>query len=469
MPKALLVLALLVSAPQLTTASAVTPDEMAQARRWAAARLEGAAEAGIAAPGLTVVANNDPVWKNSRGGKPMHIADAEFTRGLYCHAKSKVVVRLPGPGKTFAALVGIDSNDQTRPGRGSVIFTVTAAGKERFRSAVLHEGMAGAAVSADLGGATEFVLEVGDSGDGISCDQSDWADARVVLADGSTVWLGDLPIAEGALRQFSNDPPFSFTYGGRPSAELLKAWHTLTWTDPKTGLAVRCVGVTYDDFPTVEWTVYFKNTGAADTPILSDIQALDIQVDRPAKGDFLLHHGAGSQSNRNDYAVRETPLAPGAVKRISAAGGRATNTDLSYFNLEWGGEGMIVVVGWPGQWAAEFARDGATGVRLKAGQEQTHMKLLPGEEIRSPLIVLQFWKGKDWIDAQNVWRRWMMAHSMPRPYGKLPAPMLLASSSRAYGEMIGANEANQIMHIDRYLEEGIKLDYWWMDAGWYIQ
>ena len=23
------------------------------------------------------------------------------------------------------------------------------------------------------------------------------------------------------------------------------------------------------------------------------------------------------------------------------------------------------------------------------------------------------------------------------------------------------------MCIDRYLEEGIKLDYWWMDAGWY--
>ena len=25
------------------------------------------------------------------------------------------------------------------------------------------------------------------------------------------------------------------------------------------------------------------------------------------------------------------------------------------------------------------------------------------------------------------------------------------------------------MHIDRYLEEGLKLDYWWMDAGWYVQ
>src|ERR1019366_1683075 len=44
---------------------------------------------------------------------------------------------------------------------------------------------------------------------------------------------------------------------------------------------------------------------------------------------------------------------------------------------------------------------------------------------------------------------------------------LVASSSRQYEEMIKANETNQIMFINRYLEESIKLDYWWMDAGWY--
>ena len=76
--------------------------------------------------------------------------------------------------------------------------------------------------------------------------------------------------------------PLSFTYGGRPSAPLLAEWpakraderldanrtrRTLTWTDPKTGLEVRCVAVDYADYPVVEWTVLFKNTGSADTPI----------------------------------------------------------------------------------------------------------------------------------------------------------------------------------------------------------
>ena len=125
-------------------------------------------------------------------------------------------------------------------------------------------------------------------------------------------------------------------------------------------------------------------------------------------------------------------------------------------------------MGWPGQWLAEFQRDNAQEIRIRAGQELTHFKLLPGEEVRTPLMALLFWEG-DWIRGQNLWRSWMIAHNVPRPGGHLPPPQFVASSSRAYEEMIGANEANQIMHIDRYLEEQLKLDYWWMDAGWYVQ
>ena len=279
------------------------------------------------------------------------------------------------------------------------------------------------------------------------------------------------------------DLSFSFVFAGKTSAELLPTWprkdevrkldgrrteRVVTWTDPKSGLVVRCAAIEYGDFPTIEWTLHFNNTGTADSPILENIQALDARWQRGSQGEFLLHHAAGSQANKSDYAPREAPLGPGAAKRISAAGGRPTNTDWSYFNLEWPGEGVIVAVGWPGQWAAEFVRDKDRGIRLRAGQELTRFKLLVGEEVRTPLIVLQFWKG-DWVRAQNVWRRWMMAHGMPKPGGKLPPPQFVASSSRAYEEMIKANEQNQIMHIDRYLEEGLKLDYWWMDAGWYVQ
>ena len=323
-------------------------------------------------------------------------------------------------------------------------------------------------------------------------------EARQWTAARFTGTVPDIPAAQPVpdwrqTRLFSTNPPFSFVYGGRPSAELLKEWplkrtsrkfgprqpgthprgqnvteHTLIWTDSTTGLEVRCVAVEYHNFPTVEWTLYFRNGSSNPTPILEKIQALDLQLDRGSTGEFLLHHNVGSPADGNDYGPLVTTLASGKTKRIGATGGRPTNSGWSYFNLETGGDkGLIIVVGWPGQWAADFVRDDLRGLRVCAGQELTHFNLLAEEEVRSPLIVLQFWQG-DWIRAQNIWRRWMMAHSMPKPGGHLPRPQFVASSSRQYDEMIKANETNQIMFIDRYRFEGLKLDYWWMDAGWYV-
>jgi len=290
-------------------------------------------------------------------------------------------------------------------------------------------------------------------------------------------------------------PLFSFTYGGQQSGELLKTWglkrairkldrqrsqRTLTYTDSKTGLVVRCVAVEYSDFPTVEWTLYFKNTGSADTPILENIQAMDIELKRGARGEFVLHHQRGDFCAANSFEPLRTTLEPGAEKRFAPVGGRPTNGEWPYFNIEWPlgdarghrelvegrqSEGVIAVIGWPGQWAATFTTDRATGLCIRAGQELTHFKLHPGEEIRTPLSVLQFYTG-DWIRAQNVWRRWMFAHNFPKPDGKPLAPKLAACSGWHFPGLM-CNQAGEIEFIDRYLEEGIKLDYWWMDAGWY--
>lgn len=470
---------LLVIAP----AQAVSPtqNERFELREFVSAKFEGARREEPQTARLSVLANHDPVQKNARGGWPMRIADRTWRRGLYCHAVSKIIVRLPGPGEKFTAVAGVDSNEQTAGGRGSVVFSVSVGGKEAFRSPLMREGMAGVAVEVDLRGASEFTLDISDGGDGISCDQADWADAKVTLADGAEVWLGDLPIEGQTRALFNTDPPFSFTYGERPFSELVNTWtvkreqvrldgqrtrHEVSYTDPQTGLVVRCRGVEYHDFPTVEWTLYFKNTGTSDSPILADIQALDTRFEREGEGDFVLHHHVGSPCTAYDYEPLQTRLGPGAEKRITTSGGRPTNSDLPYFNIGWPGEGVIAVIGWPGQWAATFTRDGRNGLRVRGGQELTRFRLRPGEEVRGPLVVLQFYKG-DPVRAQNLWRRWMVAHNLPRPGGKLLGPHLAACSSHQFAEMINANEQNQKFFVDRYVEEKLGLDYWWMDAGWY--
>ena len=458
-----------------------TAGATSEAARWTAAKFGGVADGPVESPpGLVVLANNDPVQRNARAGRPLRIVDAEFTRGLYCHADSQVVVRLPGPGDAFTAIAGVDRNEQTSGGRGSVRFAVRVGERNAFQSDTLREGMAGVPVLVPLDGAREFVLLVDDAGDGIGCDQADWAEAKVRLQDGREIWLADLPLHDGAGRPpFTTQPPFSFRYAGKSWDEL--AWqpirstreldaarteHTLRYGDPATGLEVRCVAIEYRDFPIVEWTVHLANTGSADTPILENILALDAPFYRAGGDGFILHHNLGSPCTANDFQPLETPLKPGDSKRITAAGGRPSNSDWPYFNLAWPGGGVIVAVGWPGQWAAEFTADAGRGLQIRAGQERTHFKLQPGESVRTPLMVVQFWEG-DWIDAQNVWRRWMLAHNLPRPGGQLPPVQMAACSSHQFGEMIHADSDSQKLFVDRYLEERLPLDYWWIDAGWY--
>lgn len=280
---------------------------------------------------------------------------------------------------------------------------------------------------------------------------------------------------------------FSFTYAGQSSREIMPGWQSrstlhdldaqrqqteVSYTDPKTGLEVRCVAIRYRDFPTVEWTVYFKNTGPTDTPLIANIQALDTHWKREgaAAGEFLLHHEFGTfyPNSPADFMPQESVLGPSEAKRFIPSKGRACADVMPYFNLaRSASSGVIVVVGWPGAWAAEFARDDQAGIRVTAGQELTHLRLHPGEEIRTPLMVVQFWRG-DWIAAQNTWRRWMTAYNLPRVGGQPPKPVFTASSSDQFDNMVKADEASQRFFIDRYREEKLAIDYWWMDAGWYV-
>jgi len=467
-------------------AAAVEPsvDELVTARQWFESTLGGAQTVWLPDPGLEVAMNHDRVQKNARFGKPLHVGKETFTRGLFCHAPSVIVVHLPGPGRTFHAVAGIDVNEHTSGGQGSCVFAVRVNDQDRFRSVLLRGTEPGVPVGVNLDGAREFVLAIDDGGDGISCDQADWADARVTLEDGSEIWLADLPLAGGPVCLGGGTPPYSFTYDGQPSNTLLSGWdtvrestvldenrtrHSITHTDPNSGLEVQCVAVQYHDFPTVEWTLYFRNAGTSDTPIIEGIQALDIAMIRGDLGEFVLHHARGSDCKADDYGPLETKLEAGGTLHLAPSGGRGSNKVWPYFGIEsTHNDGLLVAVGWPGQWAADFARDAGNTLRITAGQGQTRFILHPGEEVRSPLIAIQFRDG-DRYRAQNLWRRWMTAHSMPKPGGALPRPQLLGCSSRAYEEMIKADTAAQKMFIDRYLEEKIGIDYWWMDAGWYVQ
>ena len=274
----------------------------------------------------------------------------------------------------------------------------------------------------------------------------------------------------------SAQPCFSFGYDGKPAAELLETWElkrasrklddqrtqrTLTWTDPKTGLEVRCMSVEYSDFPVVEWTVYLRNTGN------------DQHAD--ARKHSSPRRPLGSQRRRRVRPPRHPRrlLFSEQLRTLRAyawpernedlrAGGRTTDRYALFrtTTCRMPGGGVIVVVGWPGQWASSFTRDAAKGLRITAGQELTRLYLKPGEEIRTPLdgpaVLERHGRGPGAkplapLDARPQCARSRAESRWPRS----PLPVARASSVSWTASPRCGNRA------EAYLKAGIHLDYWW--------
>lgn len=408
---------------------------------------------------------------------PMRIGQQDFKRGLGTHANSEIVLYLPPKAAAFKAFVGIDNNFDTGGQRGSVQFSVEIGGKEAFRTPTVNCGQAPVPVNIDLPPNTnEITLKADTTADGPSHDQADWADAKIVIEGGKEFWIDEQPqpfLAEGL--------PFSFMYSGTPSTELLKDWprtferkeqqnrvvHTVQWTDPKTGLRIIAVATAFEPYSAVEWLLYFENTGAQDTPILENIQTIDVPL---RTGYFrkpvILHQITGDVCGEKSFLPLDTALEPGKPVAFAPVGGRSSNGTFPFFNLEYGDEGMITAIGWSGQWAARLERSAAGPTRLHAGMEKTHFLLHPGERVRGPRILIMPWKG-DRLLAHNRFRRLLLFEYAPRLNGRpLRLPVAAQCFDRySWNQPQWSTEAGQIAAAAATSQLGC--DTHWFDAAWF--
>ena len=271
--------------------------------------------------------------------------------------------------------------------------------------------------------------------------------------------------------------PVSFQYGGRALSSSLEDWQvaeqstnrtecfvreTIALQDPETGLRCRCELKVYHDYPAVEWVAYLKNTGETDTPILSEIQALDELFPCESDDSVKVRHARGSLALDSDFEPLEKQLNlrdHGHEFRMEAQTGKSSTLHLPFFNLEVGEAGVIGAIGWTGGWAANFCRK-KEGVHVQAGMERTHLKLHPGEEIRTPRILLLFWQG-DRTRGHNLWRRLILAHYTPCPNGQLLVPPVCDS---AWGERAAELQLSKIQWL---VDNEMPVEYFWIDAGWY--
>ena len=411
---------------------------------------------------------------------PMVIGSKRFEHGLGTHSVSHIRVYSPEPIERFSARFGVDNNERTGGSRGSVAFSVCTLGREVFRSGILRGGQEPEKLDIELGGARTFDLHVGDGGDGPGWDHADWAEATIILQGGTSMRLDEMKI--GTAPVITSRYPFSFLYGGKPSDDILEFWReedrterldgdrtrlTTIWTDPATGLRLTWEVVRYSDFPALDWVLHFENTGNADTPIIGNVQTMDLTFDTPP---YRLHKAHGGTPNPEQFEPASVAIDERNSDSLGSGNGRSSTLNFPFFKLETGRGSVVAAIGWSGTWQALFECPDGRHLRATAGMEKTHFVLRPGEKVRSPRILVLHWEG-DTLEANAQFRQLVYKHYAAKRSGKAVPPIVFCNTcfTRGGGWLNECNAENQVSLIKAYAPMGLEAlitDAGWFEGGW---
>lgn len=293
------------------------------------------------------------------------------------------------------------------------------------------------------------------------------------------------PTAERQYRALLCDParfPFVFTYGGRTHegfGGLTFLSETVSSTDKRETtvklfraddtLLVKLEASFYPDYGVSEWTVRFRADGGGNTLLLEDPHTvLRFHGSSPVLKGILGDAG-------NQYRPYEKDLTAAPVTFVSESG-RPTHGNFPYFNLEYGGGGAMLVIGWAGTWRADFVCSPETGETTYTARAVNGFSsyLKPGEEIRTALYVFAPYARRDEHYATNFWRSWMVTCNLPQndASGRTVEPF---SDCCFAGDTGLPNSDGSISEryytwrpsLEKMFAEGIKVDVRWVDAGWY--
>lgn len=221
------------------------------------------------------------------------------------------------------------------------------------------------------------------------------------------------------------------------------------------------------DYPSanaLEWQVRLRAPDRLESPLWEEVPSADFVISFPSNCSVVLHWSQGSHGEPADFQPRQDTLVKGQPFTLASFGGRSSDGAMPYFNLAVPGGGLILAVGWTGDWRASFAALDAGEVRVTAGLQRAHFRLPAGEEVRLPSVLVQGYRG-DWLEGQNQFRRLMWRHFTPTNH---PPLELMPVAASVHG-LLGFNHttASNLTALATVLADAkLPLDTFWLDAGW---
>ena len=223
------------------------------------------------------------------------------------------------------------------------------------------------------------------------------------------------------------------------------------------------------EFGQLEYTMWFENVSDKPSKVIRDWYGLDFEF----KGEKPVLRGCLGDHD-NFYAGYEYDLTKNS-KYFRSDNGRATHIVFPYFDLVYGDGGTLIAVGWAGTWDAVFSNHGdITTVRSKTCIYLNGV-IMPGEKIRTGLVVMLPYKGRNGDDATNLWREWYMKYNLPKAdaEGNPLKPFVTAGFANDTGKpnsdgSISEDYTTWKPTLEKLIEENVVADFRWFDAGWYL-
>ncbi len=304
--------------------------------------------------------------------------------------------------------------------------------------------------------------------DTISADEMNITDAEKKRCDD---WFKEKLLTDNGSYPFTfkvdgekfNPDEWERSFAETPAVEAGNVYRNgkteyLILTNKEKALEVTVEATKFSENATCQWTVYIKNTGDSDSGVISDFYALDSSF---ATSDAELYYSIGSDTKASDFSLVKKTLKSSA-RKFSANDGKPTEAYLPYFNIHGENFGMILGIGWTGQWASEISETkGETAITVR--QEHFNAYLLAGETVRSPLVSLSFYENENPLKGFNLFRKWITDCVYPDN---------VTQNSYTVMEVAGpmsTKTSDEIIGILDSIDDSVfaQTDAFWMDAGWY--
>ena len=310
--------------------------------------------------------------------------------------------------------------------------------------------------------------------------------ARVKTDDGltrrgflSAVCLAAIAAAAfPSFAAFAADVPYAFDYAGNAAtwidagaaARTLEDNDSFTktvreWKSPDGKLVLRSTEKAYKRFPAREYLPELVCAGSEPTEIVDGFRS--VRITRRAAGATLraLRGTVGNARDFEPVTVKFGDASEGATNVFSLVAweGRSSAQWMPWMGFDFpDGTGLEVALGWSGAWRAD-CRLAEGEFALSAGMVKTHFRLLPGETLRQPSVIV-FTRAADVtpVAMQTLIHRFMLDEKCPRDAkGALIKPILPITAG-------GGNKTPAMMRkiIDWSVANRMPFDCFWVDAGW---